>query len=901
MMYKSVLVQIYLFIFLLSGLSVIPDLSFSNKLRYNILIITSYHHGDFTNDSVVKSIIETMEDLPEANIFIEHLDKRRFFDNDELNDIFEQYLKIKYHAKTLNLIIVSDDDALDFLLGVRDGLFPEIPVVFCGINNFTPDRIRGAVNITGVNEQVNIVKTVELGLNLFPATENIFAVVDDKSKLGLTNGRHFDSAAKYFEGRLKFKKILNLTKEDAPEVLGRIPSRSLLIRLNNLMIPDGGFIPINESINIISENSPVPVLTPWGFDIGQGALCGAVITAREQGKKAGEIAKSVLNGTPADKIKIVMETPTLTMFDYIQMNRFLVTRSMVPNASVIINKPFSVYEENKTLLWAALAVFFVLFFLVLVLSIAVMRKKEAEKSLEKEKNKLASLLKFRDEMLNTAAVWINTLDNRGNVILWNNAAEAISGYSSEEVSGHDSIWKWLYPDRDYRENINKKVMEILNNGNRVENFETLIRTKSGEIKNISWFSNAIMQDDKIVGSIALGADITEMKKAEEEKKKLSELLHQSQKMEAIGQLAGGVAHDFNNMLASIMGTAELIKIKKDNPYEVEKYLELIIKAAGRASSLTRQLLTFSRKGEKTSTNINICEVVEETVSLLKKTINKSITVSVENNASHLNIIGDNVLLQNCFMNMGINSSHAMPEGGSLKFVIENVILDENYCLASPFDIESGRYIEISVIDTGIGMTREVCKRIFEPFFTTREKGEGTGLGLASAYGTILEHKGAITVYSEPGEGTVFHIYLPVSYKEDVKTETEAKIKPGSGTILLIDDEDIIRTVVKLQLEEIGYKVLTAENGRIGIDLFGKNRHKIDLIILDMIMPAMGGREVFAEIRRIDEKIPIIISSGFTKEKHIEEMKKAGINCFLKKPFPIHELAEEIEKALHQGA
>jgi PAS domain S-box-containing protein len=391
--------------------------------------------------------------------------------------------------------------------------------------------------------------------------------------------------------------------------------------------------------------------------------------------------------------------------------------------------------------------------------------------------------------------------------------------------------------------------------------------------------------------VAVVRDITERKAADVKAALLKEQLHQSQKMEAIGQLAGRVAHDFNNALGGIIGATELLRSESLRPEEKNEYIELILTASGRAADLTRKLLTFSHKANKANRAIDCNQIIRDTVSLLRHTIDKNIVVSTSNRATKLTVIGDDSLLQNAIMNMGINASHAMPDGGELTFTLENLELNREYCEVSPFDIKPGEYLAISISDTGVGMSADVVSRIFEPFFTTKEAGKGTGLGLAAAYGTVQEHGGAITVYSEPGAGTVFNIYLPVS-AETVRREPESGPNMvGSGTILVIDDEELIRVTTSAMLRSLGYRVILATNGQEGIETFLKANDEIDLILLDMIMPVMEGPEAFAKLREIDPKIPIVIASGFAQEEDMVELKRQGACGFLDKPFSRAELAK----------
>jgi len=382
-----------------------------------------------------------------------------------------------------------------------------------------------------------------------------------------------------------------------------------------------------------------------------------------------------------------------------------------------------------------------------------------------------------------------------------------------------------------------------------------------------------------------------------EQKRLEERLRQTQKMEVIGQLAGGVAHDFNNMLTAILGSAELME-----PYVMEnptatKLLANIKKAASRSADLTGQLLAFSRKGQKKDVRVCIETTIHEVISLLERTIDKNITLETRLIAKDTCVTGDPSLLQNALLNLGVNARDAMPEGGVITFTTANVELDSSYCESSVFNITPGPYIEIAVSDAGTGITKENIQHVFEPFFTTKEVGKGTGLGLAAVYGTITDHLGSINIYSEPGIGTVFKIYLPLSGDKKTVVPSADELIRGSGGILLVDDEEILRDVGKSLLEELGYRVYLAEDGEQALEVYARHKKEISLVILDMLMPRMGGKETL--VRLMDEfpDIRVLISSGFHQERTVDELVKLGARGFLQKPYIKQELGKAVAEAI----
>ena len=503
--------------------------------------------------------------------------------------------------------------------------------------------------------------------------------------------------------------------------------------------------------------------------------------------------------------------------------------------------------------------------------------------LEQAKKQLELSEKNLIKMFNTIsdAIFIHRFD--GSIVFANEAMLSMYGVSSENFKD--------YKIEDYSgsQNITKlyNIFKELSDGNKLV-FEWLAKKP---ITNKKFFVDVSLSPYSWYGEdciLAVVRDITEKKIAEEEKNKLREQLFQSQKMDAIGQLAGGIAHDFNNMLNAIIGSAELIKTGVA-PQKQQDFIEIILKAANNAGELTRKLLTFSRRTDKAQKSYNLVNIIEESISLLKRSINKNISIIFNKHAETTQIKGDLSLLESVFINLGVNASHAMPDGGTLIFSIENINFDKAFCEGSSFSLEPGEFIKISVRDTGTGIPPENITKIFDPFFTTKDVGKGTGLGLSIVYGTIVDHKGAISVYSEMGEGTVFHIYLPVDSTIIYQKQVEPEEFAGEGTVLLIEDEEIIRRVEIFQLKTLGFETIIAENGKIGVEKFIENRDKIKLIILDMIMPVMSGKETFYHIRNIDKDVPIIISSGFSKEENMKEMSANGVSGFLPKPFRINDL------------
>ncbi len=418
----------------------------------------------------------------------------------------------------------------------------------------------------------------------------------------------------------------------------------------------------------------------------------------------------------------------------------------------------------------------------------------------------------------------------------------------------------------------------------------------GDRKMICSASMKIYPDEGFIEGVVV--DISRQKTAEKEKERLQEELIQRGKMDAIGQLAGGIAHDFNNMLSGIMGAAQLLNSPaRELDEKSKKLVDLILAASSRASDLTAKLLSFGRKGGSGAESVDIHSVIQETLYLLEKTINKNVRIVMNLSASDLIVRGNRSGIHNALLNIGINASNAMPEGGVLSIDTKNTDLDEKFCRNCAFDIVPGKYIVLDIRDTGCGIEKENLKRIFEPFFTTRMSGKGTGLGLAAVYGTVEGHKGALEVFSEPGEGTLFRIYLPCSEKIRLPGKNKKEFISGSGTIFLVDDEEIIRSTVGTMLGEMGYNVKLAENGEEAVAIFEKDYESIDLTIIDMIMPKMNGAKAFYRMKEIDPDCRVIIASGYTEDENMDKLMARGLAGFIRKPFLFDELSRFLSEIM----
>ncbi len=390
----------------------------------------------------------------------------------------------------------------------------------------------------------------------------------------------------------------------------------------------------------------------------------------------------------------------------------------------------------------------------------------------------------------------------------------------------------------------------------------------------------------------------ELKDRLEEERQLQEQLFQAHKMEAIGTLAGGIAHDFNNILMGIQGNASLMLLDKTSSHPDYERLRNIEKSVLSGAELTKQLLGFARGGRYEVKPTDLNELIERQNRMFGRT-KKEITVHGKYEENLWTVEVDQGQIEQALLNLFVNAWQAMPGGGDLYIQTDNVILDEDY--VKPFNMEPGRYVKTSITDTGVGMDEGTQQRIFEPFFTTKEMGRGAGLGLASVYGIIKNHGGIINVYSERGEGTTFTIHLPASEKEVIKEEkAPEEILKGEEAVLLVDDEGMVLDVGEQMLKQLGYKVLIATGGREAIGLYKKNPEKIDIVILDMIMPEMGGGKTYDSLKKINPHVKVLLSSGYSVNGQATEILERGCDGFIQKPFNMKELSQKLRDILDSG-
>jgi len=494
---------------------------------------------------------------------------------------------------------------------------------------------------------------------------------------------------------------------------------------------------------------------------------------------------------------------------------------------------------------------------------------------------------------------IYTLDLEGRFTFVNEAVKRLLDYDHEDLLGKpfqsiihgEDLEKsqWLFQERRTGERAASGIEIRLISLHTGENFKHfVIRHFNVPAYDQDGMEPFLATDGFPFGIYGVARDVSY--------RRLLELqLRESQKMEAIGTLAGGIAHDFNNLLMCIQGYTSLMLTGIESEHLYYDKLVNIERNVQLGAELTSQLLGFARSGKYHPKPIDLNGVLERTASMFGRT-KKQITIRYHLQQGLWAAHADEGQIEQVLLNLYVNAWQAMPDGGDIILETENVTLPKG--MMGEIGLKPGKYVKIIIKDTGIGMEGEIQQRIFDPFFTTKERGRGTGLGLASAYGIISNHGGAFNVSSKKGQGSTFTFYLPMT-KEKVFAPPARlhEIEKGSETVLLVDDEDNILEVGKAMLENMGYKVLVARNGYEALDVFQTYPDKIDLMILDMIMPGLGGGQTFDRIKDIDSNIKVLLSSGYSLNGEAEEILERGCDGFIQKPYTLEELSKKISEVL----
>ena len=1018
MNFKVRLLLISIFFVMLSAVGHSAD-------KKQILVLNSYHKGYPWTDGLVKGIEETLtESMKDCEILIEYMDTKRI-NTDDYKEAFFRLMKMKYNKFKLDTIIVSDDNAFLFAVQYHRCLFGNTPIVFMGVNHFSPSMIDGhEEQITGIVQDADIPATLNTALKLHPNTTQVAVICD-----ATTTGQAYIGQATAAESQFNTLKFIYLNGKEltTPEMLARLrslPNNSIALLCIWLKDKKGFFVPWEIGYPDISKNSPVPLYGILESMLQYGILGGKVQSGEHHGVEAAKIALKLFAGKKVSDIPVRMESPNTYMFNYNQLQRWNIPKTALPRGSIISNEPQSVYHQYKNIFWGIIGTFSFLIAVITALSSNIIRRKSAEENLrESEQNYRLLVENLPGTVFKGYKDW--------SIEFFDNTIEIFTGYSVDEFNSGRMKWIDIVIEedidtaklsfiqalkttksyiREYRIKSNIESIHwiqergqiVFNNKGEIEyvngvffdvtdrkqakealreseerfrflaekmadiiwtvnlDFQTtyvspsiekilgftpeerkqqpleemitpeslkrvqimfleeLRRDETGNAdpdRSVSieveyyrkdgstvWMENSVkaMRDNSgaIDGLYGVSRDITERKIAEEEKTKLQSQLQQVQKMESIGTLAGGIAHDFNNILGIIVGNTELAMddIPEWNP--ARHNLEEIRTASIRARDMVKQIMAFSRQSKEEMKPVRIGPIIKESLKLLRSSIPTTIEIYQNISSNSDTVRANPTQINQILINLCTNAAHAMGEkGGVLEVRLEDFELDVEAAIHY-HDLSSGKYVRLTVSDTGTGIEPKVLERIFDPYFTTKEVGEGSGMGLSVVHGIVKIHGGGLSVMSEPGKGTIFHILLPCLEDEpEPEVKISIEMPKGREKILFVDDEKAMVNAIQPIIERLGYKVTARTSSIEALEVFRANPGRFDLVITDFTMPNMSGMELAKALLKLQSDIPIILCTGYSEHINEDKAKASGVSAFLMKPVVLDEIAHIIRKVL----
>ncbi len=880
---------IFLLVILTNTISIVPVRAFGQDTpNPTVLVIQSYHPQLSWVKSIDRGIRTFFEkENPDVQLRFEYMDTKRITDPSYTRILFALY-KFKFSSEKFDVIICSDNNALNFLLQYRDILFPNTPVVFCGINNFSDGLLAGKNLFTGTVEELSIKEILDEAIVLHPAVKQIF-FYGDNSTTYYANKALVEHIGAAYRPDLQFNFINNLAINQIQEQVQHLGKDSLILLGATLRDENSKLLSFEKSVSMIEEVSTVPIYGFWDFYLGHGIVGGKLVSGFAQGKTAAEIANRILNGAMVADIPVVRKSPNQYMFDNKQLVKFNIDPSLLPAGSIIINRQPSYFTSNKQLIISGFAVVAVLIIINSFLIFNIRSRRRAQKKLA------ASEGKYRNLLESTSIVPWELDGTSGKFTYMGKQIEQVLGYPAESWADMDTWAARIYPE-DKEEAVEYCAIETQKRHDH--DFVYRAVHMDGSIRWIRDIVSVIADEDGSQTLIGFMHDITTQKELAEEKQNLESRLVQAQKMEAIGTLAGGIAHDFNNVLAAILGYTEMAKEEAPAGTQLHEDLAKVMVAGNRAKDLVKQILAFSRQAEVERIPLRLEPLIKEGLKMLRSSIPTTISIVENIDPKGGVVFADPTQVHQILMNLCTNAYQAMEDtGGALSVTLKNVRIGSDEQVGD-VPLTPGDYVECIVADTGVGIGPDTIEKIFDPYFTTKAIGKGTGMGLAISHGIMKKHGGTITVESILGKGSVFHVYFPIVQQQTVpeKKEPQGTLN-GQERILFVDDEELLAEMGKELLERLGYHVTVERSSLEALYLFQNTPENFDLVITDQTMPDMTGAELATRMMQIRPDIPIILCTGYSNLIDEESAKNLGIKEFAFKPLTKEGIAGLIRRAL----
>jgi two-component system cell cycle sensor histidine kinase/response regulator CckA len=854
----------------------------ADERKQRVLFLNSYHRGYKWSDDILDAFEKELRGRGNSvDLFVEYLDARRFPLDQKAS---AEALRAKYEHTRIDAIAASDDDALALLASQRERLFPTTPVVFCGVRY--PDELLPPEHggFTGVTEDLSLTDTVRLIPRFHPHVRKLF-VVTDNSTAGVSQNREARAALDDFPGlEVSYLDGRDLSMDELLARVRSLPSGAALLPITWLRDRTGETFEHDDSYRRVCAASPVPVYGTGDVLLGRGIVGGRLSAGSTQGRVVARMVESILAGASPDGIPIVREGQNEFMFDYLQLRRWGIPLSALPERSVVVNRPESFYEQHRTVIWVSLGIILVQAATIGALARAIRRRHGTEQALRESQEMYRALVE-------TAPDGVMLVNSEGRIEYASPRAVEIHGARrADELEGRNLL-DLVHPTE-------RTVAEAGLDAVFVEG-----GVRHSELKFLKG------DGDQFDGELSVGpipgsdgdsqaamvtiADITE-------RKLLQAQLYRSQRLESLGTLSGGVANDLNNILTPIILSIDRLRQRAGNDADL-KILASLEAGAQRGAAIVRQLLTFARGAKGAEQGIELRLLVREVEGIVHATFPKSIELRVDVPVEIWTVTGDVTQLHQVLLNLCLNARDAMKARGCLEIRARNAVVSDDRARRH-LDVRPGPFVELTVSDTGCGIPKPHLDRIFDPFFTTKEAGKGTGLGLPTVLKIVKGHGGFVDVESEPGRGSSFAVFLPAELVRPVGDGVESadagRSEVGHGElVLVIDDEASVREVTCEILSEGGYRSIAASDGEAGVAAFRASAGEIGVVVTDIVMPGLDGLGVASEIRKIDPAARIVAVTGQIDHPAVRELQRLSISRFLAKPYSAETLLRSIRDAL----
>jgi len=918
--------------------SIINVCAAENRETKRVLILA----GHFKNQPAVqlaeKGIQQIFQANPDYRIKqeIEYLDLYRFASKDYKRKIVD-LLNHKYGDRQIDIVITILTSALRFMLDYGDEIFPGIPTVFTVVSEPTLTGLNLPGNVTGISYELDIKGTLETALKLQPNTKHV-VLVGGVSK---TIGGMCKKAKKIFqshEGDLQFTYLTDHSMDQILEQVARLPKDSIIFNMGMYKDKAGNvFIPM-EAMAQIAGKSSVPSYGVFETFMGHGIVGGRLVGYEAQGKKAAQYALDILKGAKPSDLPVTSYETIVPMFDWRQLKKWGLDEQRLPEGSIVRFKELTTWGAYKWYIIGGISLFIIEAILILLLLFNWARRLRAESALRKSHKELelrvedrtAELSKTNEQLreeikehkvaetalrkseqhyrstLNDLLVGVVVHASDTSILLSNPEATNILGLTYEQMSGKKSIdpeWSFVHEDSTIMKVEDYPVSKVVSTRKPLHGY--VLGINRPDRNYVTWVivnaSPVFSIDSELEKVVVNFVDITSHKQMEEALRESEEKLTRSNKMEAMGLMAGGVAHDLNNILSGIVSYPELILLDLPEDSPLRKPIKTIQESGMRAADVVEDLLTIARGVASGKEVLNLNTVVEEYLDSAEhqklERIHPLTVFKTELDSELLNITGSASHVKKILMNLIVNASEAIEGKGTVTVSTINRYLDEP--LKGYEDVRTGEYVVLAISDDGSGISPQDLDRIFEPFYTKKVMGRsGTGLGLAVVWNTVQDHKGYINVKSSE-KGTVFELYFPVTREEVAAEKEEVPLDDYIGhgeKILVVDDEERQRQIASGILTRLGYNAETVSSGEAAIEYV--KEHPVDLIVLDMVMPkGINGRKTYEEIIKIHPGQKAIIASGYAKTKEVDRAQELGAGKYIKKPYTLPKVGLAVKEEL----